>query len=100
VNDTQPTTEANKPTVIVALRRFLPAYLRTKPVLSILQKRAIWAITHCRTETLGGSAHGCDDCAEHHYAYHSCNNKACPQCGRAATMEWVARQQEKRVNAP
>ncbi len=100
MNNSGQDTQATKPTVIAALRRFLSAFLRTEPVLSKVQKRAVWAIIHCRTETLGGSVHGCDDCNERHYAYHSCNNKACPQCGRAATMEWVERQQEKRINAP
>lgn len=92
--------KAGKPTVIAALRRFIPAWLRTSPVVSVVQRRAIWAIEHCRTAMLGGSAHGCADCGEHHYAYHSCNNKACPQCGRGATAAWVERQQAQRLPVP
>ena len=34
------------------------------------------------------------------FAFHSCNHKACPQCGREATREWVGRELAKRVNAP
>jgi hypothetical protein len=34
------------------------------------------------------------------FAWHSCNHKACPQCGRAATAAWVARQLEKLAGAP
>lgn len=88
-------------TVIDALRRFLPAYLITKPVLSRVQRRAVWALQSCRTAVMGGHVHGCQSCAgERHYAYHSCHHKSCPQCGRAATAEWVRREQSKLIPAP
>src|SRR5690606_2941177 len=32
--------------------------------------------------------------------FHSCNHRACPQCGRTATAEWVERELAKRINAP
>src|SRR4051812_18822395 len=35
-----------------------------------------------------------------HFAYHSCNHKACPQCGALATRRWVAREVHKLINAP
>ena len=87
-------------TVIGALRGFLPEFLKTEPPLSRAQRRAIWAMTHCRTAALGGRAFGCDQCGRVHFAFHSCNHKACPQCGRAATKEWVQRELGKLVNAP
>jgi hypothetical protein len=88
-------------TVIDALRRFLPAYLSTKPVLSGVQHRAVWALQSCRTAVMGGHVHGCQSCAsQRHYAYHSCHHKSCPQCGRAATAEWVRREQGKLIPAP
>lgn len=87
-------------TVLGALRRFLPELLKTAPALSPPQRRAIWAITHCRTAALGGRFFGCRPCSQLHFAYHSCNHKACPQCGRAATAAWVRRELDKRVNAP
>jgi hypothetical protein len=83
-----------------ALRRFLPGFLKTGPPLSPQQRRAIWAITHCRTAALGGRAFACKACAHIHFAYHSCNHKACPQCGALATHRWVQRELRKRVNAP
>jgi len=89
------------PTVIEALRRFMPAYLSTQPVLSRVQHRAIWALQNCRTAVMGGHVHGCPSCArERLYAYHSCHHKSCPQCGRAATAEWVRREQGKLIPAP
>ena len=88
------------PSVIGALRRFLPEYLSTNPVLAPGQWRAVHAILHCRTPAMGGHVHHCADCGEQHFAWHSCNHKACPQCGAEATARWVERQLERRVNAP
>jgi hypothetical protein len=89
-------------TVIGALRRFLPAFLETAPPLSEEQRRAIWAITHCRTPALGGELFACRDkhCARVHFAWHSCHHKACPQCGRQTTARWIVRELAKRVRAP
>jgi hypothetical protein len=89
-----------RPTVLGALRQFLPDYLKAVPPLSVEQRRAIWAITHCRTPALGGTLFACANCTAHRFAWHSCNHKACPQCGRAATARWVQRELSKRVNAP
>jgi hypothetical protein len=91
---------ASKPTVIKALRRFLLDFLDTHPALSPAQYRAIWAVAVCRTSALGGHLHACSDCDQQHYAYHSCNHKACPQCGRQATAQWVDQQQTKLIAAP
>ena len=88
------------PTVIGALRRFLPEFLKSSPRLSADQRRAVWSITHCRTEAMGGQALTCTDCRHIHFAWHSCNHKACPQCGRAATAQWVQRELHKLVDAP
>lgn len=86
--------------VIDVLRRFLPRFRKEHPVLCEARQRAVWAITHCRTPTMGGHLYGCHPCGERTFAFHSCNHRACPQCGRAATAEWVERELEKRINAP
>jgi hypothetical protein len=91
---------SERPTVLRALRRFLPEFRKTGPPLSPQQHRAIWAITHCRTAALGGRAFGCKECGDVHFAWHSCNHKACPQCGAMATARWVERELDKLVNAP
>lgn len=50
---------------------------------------------------MGGHVHACPDCEDQtRFAWHSCNHKACPQCGRAATALWVTRQLEKLACAP
>ena len=41
-------------TVIGALRRFLPDFLREHPLGDRARRRAVWALTHCRTATMGG----------------------------------------------
>jgi len=87
-------------TVLEALRRFIPELLKTAPALSAQQHRAIWAISHCRTPALGGRAFTCQQCHHLHFAYHSCNHKACPQCGAQAAHRWVQRELAKLVNAP
>lgn len=89
------------PKVIEALRRFLPAYLSTQPVLSGVQHRAVWALQNCRTLTMGGHVHQCQTCpGQREYGFNSCHHKSCPQCGRTATADWVQREQSKLIPAP
>ena len=88
------------PTVLGALRQFLPDFLKAAPPLCSAQRRALWAITHCRTPALGGQVFYCRDCDQVRFAWHSCNHKACPQCGAAATSVWVQRELAKLVQAP
>lgn len=87
-------------TVLEALRRFIPELRKTAPAHSAQQRRAIWAITHCRTPALGGRAFACKECRHVHFAWHSCNHKACPQCGAQDAHRWVQRQLRKLINAP
>ena len=87
-------------TVIEALRRFIPAFRQTAPPLSADQRRALWALNHCRTPALGGQAFGCAACGGVRFAWHRCNHKACPQCGRQATAQWIARELNKLLPAP
>lgn len=83
-------------TVIEALRRFLPA----RPGLDPDALRAAWAITHCRTATMGGHLHACEPCGTREFRFHSCNHRSCPLCGKQATAEWVRRELDRRVGAP
>ena len=91
-------------TVIGALRRFLPGHARAFPrlrgVIGEARRRAVWAITHCRTGELGGHLHVCDPCGTREFHPHSCNHRSCPQCGNGATAEWVEKQLARRVGAP
>lgn len=87
--------------VIDALHRFLPTHVRENfRAMDPAQRRAVWAITHCRTAEMGGHLHACDSCGKREFHFHSCNHRSCPQCGKNATAEWVERQLGKRVGAP
>lgn len=87
-------------TVIGALRRFLPDFLKAHPRQGHARRRAIRALTRCRTPAMGGHLHACAHCGTSHFAYHSCNHRACPQCGQRDTAEWVRRELSKRLGAP
>jgi hypothetical protein len=87
-------------TVLEALRRFIPELRQTTPAFSPQQHRAIWAITHCRTPALGGRVFGCRPCRHVQFAYHSCNHKACPQCGALSAHRWAKRELRQLINAP
>jgi hypothetical protein len=61
--------------------RMLPSHLK-----------AMEDIEQCRTEALGGHAYYCEKCDEHHYSYHSCNNRHCPKCQNDQAEEWLQNQ--------
>jgi hypothetical protein len=75
-------------------------FLEERPCLNDAQRRALWAIQYCRTATMGGHLHACEDCDTKEFRFHSCNHRSCPQCGKADTKEWVRRQLNQRVGAP
>jgi hypothetical protein len=91
---------ADAASVMGALRRFLPDFLRAHPVMDESRRRAVWALTHCRTAAMGGHVHVCEKCGTTHFAFHSCNHRSCPQCGKQDTAEWVERELGKRIGAP
>jgi hypothetical protein len=80
-------------------RRYGEVYQRTHPVTPA-QRKAIWAITHCRTAALGGHREWCPACGFERYAYHSCRNRHCPKCQTTATAAWVAARQEELLPVP
>jgi hypothetical protein len=48
---------------------------------------------------LGAQLYGCD-CGRRELVYHSCNHRACPQCGHADATEWLARQHRRLLPVP
>jgi len=55
-------------------------------------RRAVQCIMRCRTPALGGELYRCAGCRHYHFAYHSCNHRACPKCGQAQATQWIERQ--------
>jgi len=83
------------------LRRHWPEYERQFGAqLLPSHRRAVQAILTCRTRALGGEIYRCDACCTDHFVYHSCNHRACPQCGHADATEWIARQKLKLLPVP
>jgi hypothetical protein len=82
------------------LRRHWPTYERKfRARLLPSHRRAVTAILSCRTPALGGQVFRCE-CGRQHFAYHSCNHRACPQCGHADATEWLARQRRRLLPVP
>lgn len=75
-------------TLAEVLRRHGAAHLESH-TLSVPQAKAWRAIVACRTEALGGQQLACDACGHHHWQYHSCRNRHCPQCGARAKDAWL-----------
>jgi len=63
------------------------------------QHAAVRAIRRCRTAGLGGQLYRCG-CGREHYAYHSCNHRACPRCGRDDAAAWLAAQRTRLLPVP
>jgi hypothetical protein len=82
------------------LRRQAPAWLDGSHPLTPAQRRALLAITRCRTPELGGHVYRCADCTRTDFAYHSCNHRACPRCGGAHTAAWTQKQTERLLPVP
>jgi hypothetical protein len=61
---------------------------------------AMWAIEHCRTETLGGHIYHCPDCDETVYRYHSCRNRHCPKCQGEKAYRWLEQQHDLLLPVP
>ena len=82
------------------LRRHWPAYERKfGPRLLPSHRQAVRAILACRTPALGAQLFGCD-CGRRELVYHSCNHRACPQCGHADATAWLQQQRRKLLPVP
>lgn len=83
------------------LRQYWPQYERQfGSAILPSHRRAVQAILNCRTAALGGQVYRCADCRKDHFVYHSCNHRACPQCGQADTAQWVEQQKRKLLPVP
>jgi len=82
------------------LARQAPAWLDGPRPLTPAQRRALLAISRCRTPALGGHLYRCTDCDTTDFAYHSCHHRACPRCGGSRTAEWTERQTEQLLPVP
>ena len=82
------------------LRTHWPNYLaKFGRLIPAEQRAAVRAILRCRTPALGGQRYRCA-CGREHFAYHSCNHRACPRCGQDDTAAWLAQQRARLLPVP
>ena len=70
------------------------AFRRT-PTLSDEQRKALWSIAHCRTQTLGGHLYQCQTCGGEVPLYNSCLSRCCPTCQGPAQYKWMAQRTQR-----
>lgn len=88
------------PEVADIFRAHWPAYVaKFGRLIPPEQRAAARALMRCRTAALGGQLYRCD-CGQSHYAYHSCNHRACPRCGHDDNAAWLARQTSRLLPVP
>lgn len=89
------------PTLADIVRRHRPAYeaLHRGAILPS-HVRALDDIANCRTPAMGGHVASCTRCEHEHLLFHSCRNRACPQCGFDATSKWLDRQRDLLLPVP
>lgn len=74
----------------------LPAYgARFGATLPARQRQVLQRILDCRTAVRGGRLFRCPECRLIHFAYHSCNDRHCPQCGHTDADQWLAAQSSR-----
>jgi hypothetical protein len=64
------------------------------------QRKAIFDISNCRTEIMGGTTYLCQKCGNIEYSYHSCQNRACPKCMNDRATVWLNKQIENILPVP
>lgn len=83
------------------LREHWPHFQRShRRHLCAAHYRAVRSVLACRTPMLGGRLHACSSCGKHHFAYHSCNHRSCPQCGALDQQLWTAKQEARLLPVP
>lgn len=57
--------------------------------ISLAQLKVMSAISHCRTEVMGGHVLRCQACEHVQIAYNSCRNRHCPKCQASSAKRWL-----------
>lgn len=85
-----------------AIQRLFAAYShqleQTKQPLK--NKKAIHALTHCRTREMGSSFYRCEDNHPAIEQFHSCRNRSCYLCAQQKRLEWIEQQKARVLNVP
>lgn len=79
--------------------KFGDAYQKTH-YLTLTQRKAVRAITVCRTAALGGHRDWCQRCGFERYLYHSCRNRHCPKCQSLVKAKWLSNRERELLPVP
>ena len=74
-------------------------YLDSMPQ-PLKNRKAIYAITHCRTENMGVSVYTCPQGHEPIHQYHSCRHRSCHLCAQKSRLQWIEHQRRRIFNTP
>jgi hypothetical protein len=61
-------------------------------------RKAMTAIEHCRTGTLGSHVDTCNECGYSRISYNSCRNRHCPKCQTITKEQWIEARKEDLLN--
>jgi Putative transposase/Transposase zinc-binding domain len=75
------------------------AYIASHGVSSI-QRKAMNAISHCRTAVLGGHVLRCNHCGILEIAYNSCRYRHCPKCQTTKKLRWLEERKAELLPVP
>ena len=81
------------------VRRIGPRYEQSHR-LTRPQRRALRAISLCRTPALGGHLDQCNHCGFRHMVWHSCRNRHCPRCQAEARKQWLEERKRELLPVP
>ena len=81
------------------VRRIGPSYEQSHR-LTRSQRRALRAISLCRTPALGGHLDQCSHCGYRHMVWHSCRNRHCPRCQAQARKRWLEERKSELLPVP
>ena len=63
-------------------------------------RKAIYALTHCRTETMGTSYFSCKENHQPIQQHHSCRHRSCYLCAQKKRLEWIETQRARLFDVP
>ena len=81
------------------VRRIGPRYEQSHR-LTRSQRRALRAISLCRTPAMGGHLDQCTYCGFRHIVWHSCRNRHCPCCQAEARKRWLEERKRELLPVP
>lgn len=71
-----------------------------KSAQPLKNRKAIYALTHCRTREMGVSYYSCSENHKGIEQFHSCRHRSCFLCAQKKRLEWIESQKNRLLNIP